>query len=87
MKLSSGGLAVEVRQGRVSTLSFPHVGDSFGVFKNNEANGTIGGFVNVIRKNGDLIAQCALVSDHVVRPYATVNADEMPRPTDENMRK
>lgn len=76
-----------MRQGRVSTLSFPHVGTSFGVFKNDESNGTIGGFVNVIKKNGDLVAQCALVSDHVVRPYATVNADEMPRPVAENMGK
>ncbi|CRG91969.1 hypothetical protein PISL3812_09023 [Talaromyces islandicus] len=81
----TGGLAVEVRQGRVSTLSLPQVGASFGDFRNEKANGTIGGFFNLLKKNGDIFAQCALVSDHVVRPYVTINAEEMPRPAAENM--
>ena len=76
-----------MRQGRVSTLSFPRVGASFGVFHNQEANGTIGGFFNLVKKNGDVFAQCALVSDHVVRPYVTTNSEEMPRPAAENMGK
>lgn len=83
----SGGLAVEVRQGRVEPLSFPPVGASFGVFQNHQAKGTIGGFFNLVKKSGEVSAQCALVSDHVVRPYVSVNPDEMSRPTAENMGK
>ncbi|OKL58659.1 hypothetical protein UA08_06330 [Talaromyces atroroseus] len=63
-------LAVEIRPGKVDLFTArPLVGSSIGSDSDPETVGTLGGFVNLINASGNIVAECALTSEHVVRPY------------------
>lgn len=79
-----GNMTVEIRPGRVGLFSAcPSVGSSIGPSGESNTNGTLGGFVDLVDKNGKVVAECALTADHVVRPYVNAaNKNEMPWPTE-----
>ncbi|PCG96537.1 Peptidase S64, Ssy5 [Penicillium occitanis (nom. inval.)] len=72
------GLTVEVRIGKIEVFyqTRLHLGCSIGLQHDPRSNGTAGGYVDLVDRNGEVVAQCMLTCEHVVRPYVEGD-DEM----------
>ena len=77
---------MEIRKGRVDLFSSSStrvtVGSSVGLVDDDDGFGTLGGFVNLVDTRRNRVIECAMVSEHVVRPYTRdENDEEMARPS------